>query len=129
MSTETSIIAEIIDLIELKKALSELELKYERVKSVEDSAGITHKVEVAIKDPNGRVIGLEKNKDGSYQFVSDSKGLTRQQLKQQADFINRIKQRYAYNKIIKELKGQGYIIAQEQKVENNTIKLVARKWS
>jgi hypothetical protein len=50
-------------------------------------------------------------------------------MKKQRDFVNKIRQRYAYNKIVTELKQRGYVIAEEEKVQNNTIKLVARKWS
>lgn len=129
MSSETSIITEIMDLIELKCALSQLEAQYAAMKTMTTGDGVIHNVDVAIKDPNGRLIGLEKTKEGAYQFIADSQGLTKEQLKQQQSFINKIKQKYAYNKVISELKKQGYVISQEEKVENNTIRLVARKWS
>ena len=129
MSSETSIITEIMDLIELKKALSELEAQYEMIKTMQTSDGVVRNVDVVIKDPNGRQVGLQKTQDGTYQFIADSAGLSKEQLKQQQAFINKIKQRYSYNKIVDELKKQGYIIAEEEKVQNNTIRLVARKWS
>jgi hypothetical protein len=71
---------------------------------------------------------VQKSKSGEYQFITDRAGLKPQDLKAQNKFVNAIKQKYAYNKVIAELKRQGYQIAQEQKVENDTIKLVARRW-
>ena len=128
MSSGASLITEICDLIALKKTLSELEAQYQEEKTMTTADGITHKVDVAVKGPNGCDIGLIKTKKGNYQFVADSKGLTKEQLKRQQAFINKIKQKYAYNQVVNELKKQGYIIAEEQKVQDNTIKLVARKW-
>ena len=129
MSSGASIITEICDLISLKRTLSELQAEYEEAKTVTTSDGVSRKVEVAIRDPHGRLIGLEKTRKGEYRFVADTKGLSNEQLKKQQVFINRIRQKYAYNKVINELKKQGYIISQEEKVQNNTIRLVARKWS
>ena len=129
MSSGASIITEICDLISLKRTLSELQAEYEEAKTVTTSDGVSRKVEVAIRDPHGRLIGLEKTRKGEYRFVADTKGLSNEQLKKQQVFINRIRQKYAYNKVINELKKQGYVISQEEKVQNNTIRLVARKWS
>lgn len=128
MSSEASLIIAIFDLIALKRTLSELQAEYEEAKTLTTADGVSHKVEVAIKDPHGHVIGLEKTKKGEYQFVADTKGLTKEQLKKQQVFINKIKQKYTYGKVINELKKQGYIISEEEKVQNNTIRLVARKW-
>ncbi|MEK6563804.1 MAG: DUF1257 domain-containing protein [Candidatus Omnitrophota bacterium] len=129
MSSGASITTEICDLIALKRTLSELQAEYEEAKTVTTSDGVLRKVEVAIRDPHGRIIGLEKTKKGEYRFVADTKGLSNEQLKKQQAFINRIRQKYAYNKVVDELKKQGYVISQEEKVQNNTIRLVARKWS
>lgn len=129
MSSHGSIITEIMDLIELKRTLTDLQLQFEAAKKMTTCDGTIHKVDVLIKDPNGRQIGLEKTEKGAYRFITDTSGLDNRQLKEQKDFLNRIRQKYAYNKIVTELKNQGYTISEEEKVQNNTIKLVARKWS
>ena len=128
MSTHANIITEIFDLIELKNTLSGLELQYQEMQSMTTEQGAIQKVDVVIKDPHGRAIGLKKTKQGKYEFIADCQGLTDQQRTQQKKFINTIKQKYAYNKVLSQLKQQGYIIAQEEKVQNNTIRVVARKW-
>ena len=129
MSSHGSIITEIMNLIELKRTLADLQLEYDDVKKMTTCDGVIHKVDVLIKEPNGRQVGLEKTEKGAYRFITDTAGLDNQQLKVQKDFLNRIRQKYAYNKIVTELKNQGYSITEEEKVQNNTIKLVARKWS
>lgn len=90
--------------------------------------GTIHNVDVMVKDTNGRDVGFEKQKDGTYVIIADSAGLNQSQLKKQTEFINKIKQRYAYNMVITELKKKGYQVAEEKKVEANTVKLVARRW-
>ncbi len=128
MSSGAHIITTIMELIELKNTLNQLKAQYEEVKTMTTCDGIKHNVEIIIKDPNGRNIGVQKSKSGEYQFITDTTGLKPKDLKAQNKFVNAIKQKYAYNKVIAELKRQGYQIAQEQKVENDTIKLVARRW-
>jgi hypothetical protein len=90
--------------------------------------GKIYKVDVIVKDENNRSIGFQKQKDGTYQIIADSSGLNPAQLKKQKEFINKIKQRYAYDKIIRELKNKGYQIVEEKKLEKNTIRLLARRW-
>ena len=88
------------------------------------------KVDVVVKDPaTGRDIGFQKTEKGDYRIITDSLGLNETQAKAQQDFVKQIRQRYAYNKVLEQLKKQGYIIAQEEKVADNTIHIVARKWS
>lgn len=129
MSSEACIITMILDLLALKRSLTDLEIQYQELDSLVTSDGLRHKVDVAIKEPNGRLIGLQKNEKGEYQFITDTKGLTQAQAKRQKNFINQIKQKYTYNKVMADLKREGYVIAQEEKKEHETIKIVARKWS
>ena len=100
MSSHGSIITEIMDLIELKKTLNELKLQQENLKKMRTCDGVTHNVEVVIKDPNGRQIGLQKTEKGTYRFITDTSGLDAAQIKTQRAFINKIRQKYAYNKIV-----------------------------
>lgn len=107
---------------ELRVQYRDLENKPLNAKGVED-------VNIVIQDKCGKDITFAKGKDGNYKIISDNKWLDPAQIKKQQDFIKQIRQRYAYNKVLGDLKQQGYIIAQEEKVANNTIRLVARKWS
>lgn len=130
MSSGASIIGlEIRILCHLIKSIVDLGIEYKELCSMKTADGKTHKVDILIKDQFGKDIGFEKTKKGSYAIISDTTGLTPAQAKKQQEFVKKIRQRYAYNKITDELKKQGYIIAEEEKVQNNTIRLVARKWS
>jgi hypothetical protein len=129
MSVCCPIISQIFDLVQLKIALSQLELKLQNSSEIKTTDGKIHMVDVVILDPHGKKIGFEKTAKGNYEIVTDTAGLTKTQLKSQADFVKKIRQRYSYTMVIDRLKKDGYVIAEEEKVQNNTIRLVARKWS
>jgi len=113
----------------LIKSIVDLGRQYKEISSMRTTDGKIHKVDLVVQDTNGKDIGFEKTEQGNYRIIADSSGLSNAQLKTQQDFIKKIRQRYAYNKITEDLKKQGYVIAEEEKVQNNTIRLVARKWS
>lgn len=130
MSSGGSIIAlEIRALACLIKSIVDLGIEYKELASMRTADGKIHKVDLVIKDGFGKEIGFEKTAQGNYRIISDTGGLNQAQLKKQQDFVKKIRQRYAYNKVVEELRKQGYTIAEEEKVEKNTIRLVARKWS
>jgi len=130
MSSGGSIIGlEIRALTTLITSIVELGHEYRELSTMRTADGKIHQVDLVLKDENGKDIGFEKTKKGDYQIIADSSGLNNYQFKKQQDFIKQIRQRYAYNKVLEELKKQGYVIAEEEKVQNNTIRLVARKWS
>ncbi|MBM3249542.1 MAG: DUF1257 domain-containing protein [Candidatus Omnitrophica bacterium] len=130
MSSGGSVIAlEIRALVCLIKSIVDLGIQYKELASMRTADGKVHKVDLVIKDEFGKEIGFEKTEQGNYRIVSDSSGLNQNQIRKQQEFVKKIRQRYAYNKVVEELRKQGYTIAEEEKVEKNTIRLVARKWS
>jgi hypothetical protein len=129
MSSHGEIGIEFRSLASLIASIADLSREYHQVSSMLTTDGKTHKVELVTKDDNGRQIGFQKTEKGDYQVVADCAGLNKEQLKKQQDFIKHIRQKYSYNTVVQELKKQGYIIAEEEKVQDNTIRLVARKWS
>lgn len=130
MSSGAEIIGlEIRVLFCLIKSIIDLGIEYKELSTMRTADGKTHKVDVVVKDTLGKDIGFKKTEQGNYEIIADNSGLNSLQLKKQQEFIKKIRQRYSYNRITDELKKQGYIIAEEEKVQNNTIRLVARKWS
>ncbi|MCX7927909.1 MAG: DUF1257 domain-containing protein [Candidatus Omnitrophica bacterium] len=113
----------------LIQSLIALGREYRQIKSMATTDGRIYSVEFVTYDDNGRAIGFQKNEKGEYQIIADSHGLNSEQLKKQDDFIKQIRQKYAYITVVEELKKQGYIIAEEEKIAYNTIRLVARKWT
>jgi len=72
-------------------------------------------------------IGFTKNKDGSYDMIADWWGVNLTTGKHQDD-VNQITQRYAYQKVLVEVKKRGFVIAEEKVQGDNSIKLIVRKW-
>lgn len=79
-------------------------------------------VQLLVHAPFG-TLGFRMTPAGTYELVGDDMILDRQQA-----FINRLKQQYAYRKILKDAKAAGYQLVQEEVDEDHTIKLVVRKW-
>lgn len=129
MSSGGAIGVEFRCLATLIKSIIDLGIEYQKLKSIRTSDGKVHNVDLVVTDENGKNIGFEKTKSGDYKIIADCSGLNKAQLKKQNDFIKNIRQKYAYNTVVEKLKKEGYVIAEEEKVQNNTIRLVARKWS
>ncbi|HWP49798.1 MAG TPA: DUF1257 domain-containing protein [Candidatus Limnocylindrales bacterium] len=72
--------------------------------------------------PFGRV-GFRINDQGQYEMVGDE-----EVLKKQGNFLDRLTQRYAYNKVVKEAKKAGFSFIKEEVMEDNSIRVVIRKW-
>ena len=113
----------------LIKALVDLGKEYHTISSMRTTDGKIHTVELMTTDDSGRVIGFQKTEKGDYAVIADCAGLSPAHKEAQDAFVKRIRQRYSYNRVIEELKEQGYVIAEEEQVQNNTIRLVARKWA
>lgn len=128
MSSHSVIGIEIRVLAALIQSIVELRAHYRELSTMK-ACGKIEKVDIVVKGPNGRDIGFQKTAKGDYRVICDSEGLSKAQAKQQQDFVKQIRQRYAYNKVLEELKKQGYVIAEEEKVPNNTIRILARKWA
>lgn len=129
MSSHSTVGIEIRVLASLIQSIMDLNAQYKELKQMNTRDGKIEKVDVVVTDPNGRDIGFQKTDKGDYRVICDSQGLTPEQAKTQQNFVKQIRQRYSYNKVLEELKKQGYIIAEEEKVRDNTIRILARKWS
>jgi hypothetical protein len=44
-------------------------------------------------------------------------------------FVNDLNQRYAYRKVLSEVRKRGFSVAEDETLEDNSIRLVVRKWS
>lgn len=127
MSSHSEINLVITAVAQLIQAIEDLNAQYKKLGQIK-SCGKMEKVDIVVKDPaTGRDIGFQKT-DKGYRVICDSEGLSAEQAKQQQAFVKQIRQRYAYNKVLDELRKQGYIIAEEEKLEKNTIRILARKW-
>ena len=123
MSHVSSISAAIFDVFVLTKALKELEIEYKQGGEVKSSCGGTEKVDLVIKTPDKKEIGLKENEDGSYDFVMEA-----EEIPKQSKFMNVIKQKYSYLKVMDELQQKGYHLDKEENTPDKSIKLKFSKW-
>ena len=127
MSNHSTIAPAFLDIAELVGALVDLHRAYRKADQLKTTDGKTVPVEYVFKDAVGRDAGLQKTEKG-FQVVTDCHGLSAAEAKKQAESVSEIVRRYSHRKIVKELQAQGYVIAEEEKRADNTIRLVARKW-
>lgn len=128
MSSEASILPLILDIAEFVAACAELKRATRKVEQLKTSDGRVHKVEAVFTDGLGREAGLQKTGKG-YRVIADCQGLTPEQAKTQIRSISQVVQRYAYRKVLQQLQSQGYVVAEENKQPDDSIRLVVRKWS
>ena len=90
--------------------------------------GATKTAELVV-DVNSRyTVGFTQNEDRSYDMVGDWWGIKTETGKSHEKILNEITQRYAYKKVLVEVKRQGFMVAEEKVMEDDSIKLVVRKW-
>lgn len=127
MSHFSQIKTQIRNLEALKTALTELEIEWKSGPApVRGYQGQTHHAEVVIEQENGYDIGFHWN-GHSYELVSDMQ-FWQQNLSVQG-FLNQITQRYAYHTVVQESAMQGFGIAEQQKNQDGSIRLVLQRWS
>ena len=89
-----------------------------------------HDSEVVIRTDDGYDLGLRRNKQGGFDLVthwSQQPGKVEIQ-RIREDLEAQIKQKYAYEKVKRELAKKGFVVSSEEVQPDNTIRLVARKW-
>lgn len=128
MSSQADITPLILDLFEFLDALGDLKRASKRCDTLKTSDGRTHKVEATFQDALGREAGLQKTEKG-YTIITDCHGLTTEEQKKQTESVQQIIQRYAQKKVLKQLMAEGYVVAEEQKQQDGSIKMLVRKWS
>lgn len=110
-------------LAELIRATLEAGLRYEPQKEFRTTDGRDHGVDLVVSDEAGTQVGVKVDKKGVATFIGhDEKD------KRATALTHRIAQRYAYSKVLEELKRKGYQIAKEEKQKDGTIKLLAQRW-
>lgn len=85
---------------------------------------------VLIHTDRGYDIGIKRNDRGAFDVVAHWSKQPGKAVVQQvsSDIENQVRQKYAYEKVKRELAKKGFIISDEEVQPDNTIRLVARKW-
>jgi len=124
VSQTVSIAIVVKGMADLVAAIVESGFTYEERKEFQSENGQTHTVDIVVKDKDGARLGVKVDKKThTATFVAhDGEG------GRGSAIAHRIAQRYAYSKVVHELKRKGYQIAKEEKQKDGTIKLVAQRW-
>lgn len=138
MSHFTNVQTKINDLLMLKKACDELNLEVEEdvqnLVLVRGFRGATTKADMVIrgfKTRSGKAcsydIGVQKVGEG-YQLVADWWGIEEETGETQQVVSQRIIQKYAVNKVKKEVEKAGFSLDAQSVEQDGSVKLVAKKW-
>ena len=128
MSHFTKVKTRIVDRAILEKTLQDLNYRIAPTNEVAGWQGATRKADLVVKTRGPYDVGFTKNGDNSFDIIADwwglktSIGLDRQQ------FVNQINQRYAYNKVVSEVKARGFSVTEEQVQPDQSIRVVVRRW-
>lgn len=126
MSHFSQIKTQIRNLASLEAALTDLGVEWTGARMVRGYRGQTRNAEIAIEQDNGYDIGFSWN-GKEYELVADLQYW--QQPLSVEGFLRQVTQRYAYHTVVKETARQGFQIAEQQKNEDGSIRLLVQRWS
>lgn len=127
MSHFSNIKTKIRNLSSLKASLSDLGIDWKAGSfSVRGYQGQTRNAEVIIEQDNNYDIGFSWNGE-EYELVADLQ-YWKQPLTVDG-FLQRVTQGYALHTVLNESSKQGFQVAEQQKNEDGSIRLVVQRWS
>jgi hypothetical protein len=127
MSHFSNIKTQIRNLSSLEAALTDLNVDWKSgPSSVRGYRGQTSTAEVVIEQDNDYDIGFSWN-GKEYELVADLQYW--QQPWSVDGFLNRVTQRYAFHTVMSEASKQGFQVAEQQKNNDGSIRLVMQRWS
>jgi len=127
MSHFSNIKTKIRNLNYLKAALTDLGIDWQNGPSlVKGYQGQTRTAEVVIPQSNNYDIGFTWNGQ-EYELVTDLQYW--QQPLTVEGFLRQVTQSYAYHTVVNESSKQGFQIAEQQKNQDGSIRLVVQRWS
>jgi len=127
MSHFSNIKTKIRNLNYLKAALTDLGIDWQNGPSlVKGYQGQTRTAEVVIPQSNNYDIGFTWNGQ-EYELVTDLQYW--QQPLTVEGFLRQVTQSYAYHTVVNESNKQGFQIAEQQKNQDGSIRLVVQRWS
>lgn len=125
MSHFTTIKTEIFDLKILKQTLSDLRIGFEENGKIQGFEGQREVVDIAVNLDGLFTMGFKYNRRKECYEIKGSKEFVHQTESRQ--IIDRIRQEYAYRKVLAETRKRGFSLIQEERVKPGIIKLVLKK--
>lgn len=132
MSHFTTVETKIHDLICLELALKDLNYAYSKAEAeqhvtVKGYLGQTTEATISIHASKTYDIGVKVTATGC-SFVADWWGVETTRGVTEKEFVSAVKQRYAYHKVMQEIKKKGWTLAEEEVAEDNHIRIRVRSW-
>jgi hypothetical protein len=114
----------------LRQALVDLDYQVVQAAQVRDYHGASRKADLVAKTRGSYDIGFTRPRAGApYDIIADWWGLQTSIGLDQQQFVNQVNQRYAYNKVVTEVKARGFTITEEQLQPDQSIRVVVRRWA
>ncbi len=85
------------------------------------------KADISIKVSGKYDVGIRINANGC-ELLADWYGVEATRGVNEQEFVNQLTQRYAYHKVLKEVKKKGYTLDMNETTNDNVIKLTVHKW-
>ncbi len=127
MSHFSNIKTKIRNISSLKAALTDVGIDWkEGSETIRGYKGQTKQAEIVVEQANNYDFGFSWN-GSEYELVADLQYW--QQPLTVEGFLRKVTQRYAYHTIVGESTKKGFEIAEQQKNEDGTLRLVLQRWS
>ena len=121
----------IIPMMEIPTAIIALSmLGFELVQGVRNVSCARNLMEVdhVMVSESGLKIGIRVNKKGRLELLVDEEELRAKEGIELKEFTKQVQKRYAYAALMERLKAEGYTVVEETAKEDETIRLVVRRW-
>lgn len=132
MSHFTKVKTQIMDLECLELALSELDYRVLHEARIRGWQNQQKKATMVARFPDLLCeydIGFVRNSETeSIEMIADWWAIKERIGHDQDEVSNQIMQRYAYHKVLKEVKSRGFLISEQKQDADQSIRLVVRKW-
>jgi hypothetical protein len=129
MSHFTTVETQIKDLVILKQVLEEMGYTFkENVTHVRGYQGQLADAELVINTKSSYDIGVVKTAKG-YSFIGDWDMLQVRAGIEQNEFLKAVNKKYAYKKVMAEVKKKGYQVVEEKTDQQQTVQIRVRKFS
>lgn len=132
MSHFTTVKTQILDLNCLELALKELDYRVIHQARIRGWENQQRKADLVASFPPLLCeydIGFVANRETqAYDMVADWWAIAERIGRDQKEVTQGIVQRYAYHKVLKEVKAQGFMVSEQKQAADQSIRLVVRKW-
>lgn len=130
MSHFTKVATKINDLVALRKACEQLGWNYKHnTEGVEVRGWQGQKMKAEMSIDMGKYdIGLVQQADGTYTLEADWWGIETSKGVTEAEVVNELNAKYAYQRVVAAVEEQGYQIDTNKVAADGTVKLSVSKW-